>query len=132
MVSLAFMIYGFTQADSFATLVGATSIAPYVVYLLIVGSYMRKRETLARAPGSFSLGRWGIPLMVVGLVWIVGALVILTVPPDFHGAVKVVAAATVLAILWHLLVLRGRIRRGESGVDRFQLPEERTAEPSEV
>jgi amino acid transporter len=118
-ISIAFMVYGFVQTDSFTTLVGATSIAPYLVYLLIVGSYMRRRPTLAAAPGAFNLGRWGVPLMIVGLVWIVAALLILTIPSDFHGAVKVVAGATVLAIAWHLLVLRGRIKRGEAGVAKF-------------
>ena len=118
-VSVAFMIYGFLQTDSFTTLVGATSIAPYLVYLLIVGSYMRRRPALAAAPGAFNLGRWGVPLMIVGLVWIVTALLILTIPPDFHGAVKVVAGATVLAVAWHVLVLRGRIKRGEAGVAKF-------------
>jgi amino acid transporter len=119
-ISVGFMVYGFLQSDSFTTLVGATSIAPYLVYLLIVGSYMRRRPTLAAAPGAFNLGRWGAPLMVVGLVWIITALLILTIPSDFHGAVKVVAGATVLAVLWHVLVLRGRIKRGESGVAKFE------------
>lgn len=119
-VSVGFMVYGFLQTDSFTTLVGATSIAPYLVYLLIVGSYMRRRPTLAAAPGAFNLGRWGVPLMIIGLVWIVTALLILTIPADFHGAVKVVAGASVLAVAWHLLVLRGRINRGEAGVARFQ------------
>lgn len=118
-VSVLFMIYGSLQTDSFTTMVGATSIAPYVVYLLIVGSYMRQRSTLAAAPGAFNLGRSGIPLMIVGLVWIITALLVLTIPADFHGAVKVVAAATVVAVLWHVLVLRGRIQRGEAGVARF-------------
>lgn len=58
--------------------------------------------------------------MIVGLVWIITTLLILTIPADFHGAVKVVAAATVLAVLWHVLVLRGRIKRGEAGVAKFQ------------
>lgn len=118
-VSVCFMIYGFVQTDSFTTLVGATSIAPYLVYLLIVGSYMRRRPTLAAAPGAFNLGRWGAPLMILGLVWIITALLILTIPSDFHGAVRVVAGATVLAVLWHVLVLRRRIKRGEAGVAAF-------------
>ncbi len=120
-ISVVFMIYGFLQTDSFTTLVGATSIAPYLVYLLIVGSYMRQRPTLAAAPGAFNLGRFGFPLMIVGLVWIITALLILTIPSDFHGAVKVVAGASVLAVLWHVVILRGRIKRGEAGVARFGL-----------
>jgi amino acid transporter len=119
-ISVAFMVYGFLQTDSFTTLVGATSIAPYLVYLLIVGSYMRRRPTLAAAPGAFNLGRWGVPLMIVALVWIITALLILTIPSDFHGAVKVVVGATVLAVLWHVLALRGRLKRGEAGVAKFE------------
>jgi amino acid transporter len=118
-VSVCFMVYGFLQTDSFTTLVGATSIAPYLVYLLIVGSYMRRRSTLASAEGGFNLGRWGVPLMIAGLVWIVTALLILTLPNEFHGAVKVVVGAAVLGVLWHVIVLRGRIHRGEAGVARF-------------
>ena len=58
--------------------------------------------------------------MTIGLVWIVTALLILTIPSDFHGAVKVVAGATVLAVLWHVLALRGRIKRGQAGVAKFE------------
>ena len=119
-VSVALMVYGYLQTNTFATLIGATSIAPYLVYLLIVISYMRKRKQLASIRGGFNLGKWGGPLMVVGLVWIVGALLILILPSVFHGADKVVAGGIIVAFLWWLLVLRGRLSRGEAGVRRFE------------
>jgi amino acid transporter len=118
-VSVAFMVYGYLQSNSFGTLVGSTSIAPYIVYLLIVGSYMRRRSTLSSVRGGFGLGPFGPPLMVIGLLWVVLALLILTLPAPFHGADKVIGGGAVLAILWHVLVLRGRIKRGQAGVERF-------------
>ena len=118
-VSVGFMIYGYLQSNSFATLIGSTSIAPYVVYLLIAGSYIRKRNSLAKVRGGFNLGPLGWPLMIIGLVWIVLALLILTLPQPFHGADKVVGGAALLAILWHVLVLHKRIKKGQSGVERF-------------
>jgi hypothetical protein len=54
--------------------------------------------------------------MVVGLIWIVCAVLVLSLPAPFHGAVKVVAGGAVLAALWYLLVLRRRIASGQAGV----------------
>ena len=85
-VSIALMVYGYLQANTFATLIGATSIAPYIVYLLIVITYMNKRSKLASVRAGFNLGKWGVPLMIIGLVWIVAALLVLVLPAVFHGA----------------------------------------------
>ncbi len=120
-ISIAFMIYGYLQSNSFATLIGSTSIAPYIVYLLIVGSYVRRRSELDSVRGGFSLGRLGPVLMAVGLAWVVVALLILTLPAPFHGADKVVAGAAVVAVVWHVLVLRNRIRKGTAGVVPFNV-----------
>jgi amino acid transporter len=117
--SIAFMVYGYAQTNSFATLIGSTSIAPYLVYLFIVVSYMWRRPTLASVKGGFNLGRAGVPLMIAGLLWVVGALLILTLPAPFHGADKVVGGAAVIAFLWWLFVLRGRIITKKSGVELF-------------
>lgn len=118
-VSVGFMVYGYLQSNSFATLIGSTSIAPYVVYLLIVGSYIRRRGELDSVRGGFNLGRLGPVLMVVGLAWVLLALMILTLPAPFHGADKVVAGAAAVAVLWHVIVLRSRIRNGTAGVALF-------------
>lgn len=119
-VSIGLMIYGYFQSNTFATLIGATSIAPYIVYLLIVVSYMNKRKELASVRGGFNLGRWGTPLMLVGLVWIVATLVVLVLPQIFHGADKVVGGGLVIALLWWAFELRRRIKKGTAGVARFE------------
>ena len=115
-IMMVMMFWGYFQTDAFATLIGATSLAPYLVYLLIVVAYIIRRRTLAQVEGGFNLGRFGIPLMCVGLVWIVCAVLVLSLPMPFHGAVKVVAGGAVLAALWYFLVLRRRISSGTAGV----------------
>ncbi|HEX4751799.1 MAG TPA: amino acid permease [Solirubrobacterales bacterium] len=119
-IMLALMLYGYFQSDAFATLIGATSLAPYVVYLLIVGAYIRGRPTLAEVEGGFNLGRWGPPLMVFGLVWIICAILVLAIPSQFHGADKIVVGGGVVAAVWYFLVLRGRIAKGTAGVNRYR------------
>jgi amino acid transporter len=115
-IMMAMMFWGYFQTDAFATLIGATSLAPYLVYLLIVVAYIVRRRTLAQVEGGFNLGRFGVPLMCFGLVWIVCAVLTLSLPAPFHGAVKVVAGGAVLAALWYFLVLRRRIAAGNAGV----------------
>lgn len=115
-IMMAMMLWGYFQTDAFATLIGATSLAPYLVYLLIVLAYIIRRKTLVQVEGGFNLGRFGIPLMCIGLVWIVTAVLVLSVPAPFRGAVKIVAVGAVLAGLWYVLVLRRRISAGTAGV----------------
>jgi amino acid transporter len=118
-VSVAFMVYGYAQTNSFTTLVGSTSTAPYIVYLFIVVSYMWRRSELAAVKGGFNLGRAGKPIMIVALIWVIGALLVLILPAPFHGADRVVGGAAVVALLWYFIVLRGRLRRKEAGVALF-------------
>lgn len=119
-IMLALTWWGYLQSSAFGTLVGATSLAPYLVYLLIVISYVVKRRTLSEVKGGFNLGRLGIPIMIVALVWIVAACLVLILPTPFHGADKVVGGGFVLALIWYVAVLRRRIRNGEAGVQLFR------------
>ncbi|MCW3063860.1 MAG: amino acid permease [Solirubrobacterales bacterium] len=119
-IMMTVMVWGYFQSDAFTTLIGATSLAPYLVYLLIVVAYIIRRKSLAEVEGGFNLGRWGIPLMCFGLVWIVAAVLVLSVPKPFHGAVRVVAGGSVVAALWYLFVLRRRIAAGIAGVELYR------------
>jgi amino acid transporter len=123
-IMLALMVYGYLQSNAFATLIGATSLAPYVVYLLIVVAYIVRRNTLAEVDGGFNLGRWGPPLMYFGLVWVVAAVLVLSLPKQFHGAVEIVAGGGALAALWYFLVLRRRIASGVAGVALYSATSE--------
>jgi len=115
-VDVGVMIYGYNQPSSFATLVGATAIIPYIIYFLITLAYAIKRRALDSIPGVFSLGRWAWP--VIGFVLVYSALImfVLAVPAPFHAADKVVGYGFGLALLWYVAVLAWRLRRGDAGV----------------
>jgi amino acid transporter len=114
-LDIAFMIYGYLQANAFGTLVAATAIIPYIIYFLITVAYARKRALLESVPGQFSLGRWAKPVIWLVLGWCALVILILALPSPFHGSDKVIGGGAVLAALWYFLALRGRLKRGTAG-----------------
>jgi len=109
------MLYGYNSSNAFGTLVGATALAPYLVYLLTVIAYGAKRHRLETLPGAFNLGRFAVPVFVASFVWLVAALLALSLPSTFHQADYYVAGGLVLAALWWLFGLRPRIAKGTAG-----------------
>jgi amino acid transporter len=119
-IGAGFMLFGYVNhGGAFGALVGATSSLPFIVYLLTILAYVAKRRDMARVPGAFSLGRWAAPVMVAALAWVVLALVIVTFPHEFRKADYVVIGVEVVAAVWYLAVLRGRLQRGTAGVSRL-------------
>jgi amino acid transporter len=114
-LDIAFMIYGYLQADAFGTLVAATAIIPYIIYFLITIAYARKRAVLEQVPGAFSLGRWAKPVIALVLIWTVLVLLSLSLPGPFHGSDKVILGGAVLAALWYFFGLLRRLRNGTAG-----------------
>jgi amino acid transporter len=108
--------YGYLQASAFATLVGATAIIPYIIYLLITAGYAWKRRTLDSIPGAFHLGRWAWPVIIFVLLYSALIIFVLSVPAPFHAADKVVGYGAGVAALWYVAVLVWRLRRGTAGV----------------
>jgi amino acid transporter len=119
------MVYSYFRADVFLILVGATAILPYIIYLMLLNGYLRRRRDLdaLRRPGSFSLGRWAVPVAVAAVVWDLIALSIVTVPKEFHQADLVVAAVLIIGVLWNQFFLRHRVRRGQAGASRLPAAE---------
>ena len=116
-IDLAILVYGYTQPNSFGTLVGATAIIPYLIYLAITIAYAARRRHLPSHAGSFDLGRWAVPAIVVVLVWTAVVLLELTLSSVFNGADQFLALAAVLALVWYAILWR-RLRRGGAGVAR--------------
>ena len=126
-LTAALLVYAYLQSNSFTVLVGATSILPYVVYLMLLIAYVARRKSLSHLhkPGTFTLGKWAGPVFVLALIWLVVALLVLSVPDAFHQADIVVAALLIAGLLWYFLVLRRRIRMGTAGVERITATDER-------
>lgn len=113
--------YAYFQGSAFTILVGATAILPYVVYLMLLIAYAVRRRSLAglHVPGTYTLGRWAGPVFGLGFIWLVFALLVLTVPGEFHQADLVVGGVLVLGGIWYVTALRTRIRSGYAGVERI-------------
>ncbi len=116
-VDIGILVYGYTQPNSFGTLVGATAIIPYLIYFAITVAYALKRKTIDSFPGAFSLGRFATPVIAVVLVWTLLVLSELTMSSVFNGADQFLLLAAVLSLLWYATVLYRRLRRGDAGVE---------------
>lgn len=120
-LGVALIWYANYQSSSFDVLIGATAILPYLLYLMLVAAYAARRHKLhyLKRPGSYDLGRFGLPIMIVTLIWVVFTLLVLTLPSEFHQAAEVVAVILVAAGAWYFIGFRGRVRRGDAGIPRL-------------
>lgn len=115
-VTAGFVIYAYNQASAFATLSAAASILPYLAYLMVVIAYGARSRRLPESPaGAFSLGRFRAPTMLVAGGWLILALLILTLPGEFHQADWVVVGGEVLGTVWYVVGVRRRMARGTVG-----------------
>jgi hypothetical protein len=73
-----------------------------------------------KLPEAFDLGVWAKPVMYAALAWILIALGALMIPKDFWGADLIVVIVLAVAAGWYLAVLRGRLARGEAGVEQLR------------
>lgn len=98
-------------------LIAAITFMILIPYFLVLGSLIRKRLAgwpMATAP--FKLGTWGMPLAVVGIVWVALVAIDAAWPraatnPDlgpFPILEEAFVVTAVLGALWWFLVLRGR------------------------
>jgi amino acid transporter len=107
------LLYGYNAGGAaFPTLVGATALVPFLVYLLTVVAYGLRRNRVERMPGAFHLGRWAGPVFAASLVWLVVVVLALSLPSEFHKADYYVLGGLALAAIWWVVGLRGRLRRG--------------------
>lgn len=67
------------------------------------------------APGIFDLGRFRVPVYIVGLAVFGSVMSALLLLPDFRANAIVFVLTMAVAGVWWLLVLRGRIARSEAG-----------------
>jgi amino acid transporter len=118
LLAVAMLIYAYYQVSTFDVLVGATSILPFVYYLLIVVAYAVKRRELEafHVPGMFTLGKWSRVVFGIAFVWLIAALLMLTLQPMFHQADIAVLGTLGVGVLWYAAALHWRIKSGKAGV----------------
>jgi amino acid transporter len=114
-LTMLLILYGYLQSSGFVVLVSASATLPFLVYLMALIAYARRRPELAAMPDAFSLGSAAGPVLVGAIVWIVAILLALIVPTGFWPGDIVIVGAEVLALAWYVFGLRPRYQRGEAG-----------------
>jgi amino acid transporter len=115
-IDVSVMWYGYLQTNTYGTLVGATSIIPYLIYFLITVAYAVKRRTTHSLPGAFDLGRWAWPVILWCSCTPLPSWLRCRPPVAFHGSDKFLGYGLGLALAWYFSVLVWRLRRGTAGV----------------
>jgi amino acid transporter len=125
-LGLLFVAWGYISAvtgkgnSQFLLLITATATLPFIVYFLTVLAYVTRRHRMDKLPEAFDLGVWAKPVMYAALAWTVIALAALMIPKDFWGADVIVVIVLVVAAAWYFAELRGRLARGEAGVEQLK------------
>jgi len=125
-LGLVFVAWGYISAltgkgnSQFLLLITATATLPFIVYFLTVLAYVTRRHRMDKLPEAFDLGVWAKPVMYAALAWTVIALAALMIPKDFWGADVIVVIVLVVAASWYFAELRGRLARGEAGVEQLK------------
>jgi amino acid transporter len=132
-ICVGVMLYGYNGGGSaFPTLVGATALVPFIIYLLTVVAYGIQRRNLEHMPGAFHLGRWAGPVFVAAVIWLVVVVLALSLPNEFHKADYYVLGGLGLAAVWWAVGLRPRLRRGMAQIGHIPEEPEAPGVPSGV
>src|SRR5713101_3971639 len=125
-LGLLFVAWGYISAvtgkgnSQFLLLITATATLPFIVYFLTVLAYVTRRQRMDKLPEAFDLGVWAKPVMYAALAWTLIALAALMIPKDFWGADVIVVIVLAVAASWYFAELRGRLARGEAGVEQLK------------
>jgi amino acid transporter len=98
------------SSGTYAVVTSVSVIGLYVSYIIPVYLAWRLRGTPAEPPrGPWHLGRFGWPLNLIAMLWVVFITAILSVP-DGMRAGKTIAGLTILLSVWYVVSERHRFR----------------------
>jgi len=93
-LSVGVLWYGYASGDAFGTLVAATALVPFLVYLLIIVAALRSGGD---DPDS---SPWRRAVPWAALVWVIAAILALALPDRSREADYYVLGGLLLATLW--------------------------------
>lgn len=103
-------------SGSIQQLLLAAAVLPAVVYLATVVAYMTNRRNLPTRFGTFSLGRWGLPIAGLAACWLVLVILILTVPETFRTTACISLGLCLAGAIPWFGWIRRRVTTGKAGV----------------
>lgn len=118
LVGVVAFALNFVSAGIASRIFAIVAVMYYGTYLMtmVVARMARRRGTLGDAPpGYLDLGRWLGPFTILGTIWCLLVIAYMTIPKANHLAAEYSLGAVALGVLQWVLVLRGRINRGEAG-----------------
>jgi amino acid transporter len=89
-----------------AVITSVSSVAIYLGYGLVIIAGLINRQGLKNPAGSFNLNRWHKPVSIAAIVWLVVAIVAMTLPAPGHNAAYVALAVVAIGVGWYLLYVR--------------------------
>jgi len=96
-------------------MVGLTYYLVYALTLIATAIADRRGTIPAATDGVFDLGRWLMPVVVVGLGWCAVVIAALTLPEVNQQNGLTVAVVLAVGFAWWFLVLRHRLKAGTAG-----------------
>ena len=106
--SVAIAFLATISSGTYAVVTAISVIGLYVSYIVPVWLAWRARGTAAEiSRGPWHLGRFGSPINVIAMIWVVFIIVILAIPDDMRAG-KTIAGLTVALSVWYLVAERDR------------------------
>ncbi|MCY0880030.1 MAG: amino acid permease [Firmicutes bacterium] len=104
-------ILGAVFSNSLTVLVGTTSVLPALIYLSTTLTYAVSYPRLPVPLSPTRWNRWGRLIAVVASAWLIFAVLVLTVPAEFHQTALWTAGILVLGVILYWAGFRRRIAR---------------------
>ncbi|WP_394787362.1 amino acid permease [Rhodoferax sp.] len=97
------------------SMVGLTYYLTY--FLTLVGALIAHRNgRIPNAPaGTFDLGKWLVPVIVVGVLWTLCVIITFTIPEESHPGAIVTGVGLAMGAAWWLFKLRSDMAAGRAG-----------------
>lgn len=110
-------------AKAEAVITSVSSVAIYLGYGLVIIAGLINVRGLTNPEGSFDLKRWHKPVSIAALIWLVVAIVALTLPAPGHDAAYGAIVVAALGVGWYFVY----VRRQPEHADGSAIPAEGTA-----
>ena len=109
-LSVAVAFLATISSGTYAVVTSISVIGLHVSYIVPVWLAWRARGSMVEVPrGPWHLGRFGSPINVVAMIWVVFITVILAIPDNMRAG-KTIVGLTVALASWYVLSERHRFR----------------------
>ena len=115
LVSLGLNFMSAGVATRIYAIVAVMYYGTYLLTMIVVQVAKRRRTLIPAPPGYFGLGRWLMPLTVIGIAWCLLVIGYMTIPAVNNLAAEYSLGAIAVGALWWALYLRRAIMRGTAG-----------------